>query len=119
MLATIFLLKNVFFVIQIVVVAIKVLLLMQQYIFRVNFLKLIRNLPVSILAANTFVITTTIQNKTSLTDILSKNGFKYQEQAYLESDPASIDLVNGEPLLCGDKVGLQSLGVLTTTNISY
>lgn len=32
---------------------------------------------------------------------------------YLESDPASMERVKGDALLWGDKVGLQSRGVLT------
>lgn len=35
---------------------------------------------------------------------------------YLDNDPASMDRVNGDALLCGDRVGLQSRGVLTVDN---
>lgn len=35
---------------------------------------------------------------------------------YLESEPASMERVNGDALLCGDRVGgLQSRGVFTKT----
>lgn len=40
-----------------------------------------------------------------------KNNIMYNTN--LDSDPASIDRVKGDALLCGDRVGLQSRGVLT------